>query len=140
YYHSKMTLYHTFVEIDTNATILPNREFDRFVTHYTCSPKLSNSGMPKERRYREKVIGFFSLSNKAVFKFVIDNKDDHEEVLKDFVMKFNIPPGRVYLMPEATDKKELDEKSVWLVEICKRYGLNFSSRLQISIWDELTGV
>jgi len=139
-YLFKMGGYHPFVEVETNATILPNEEFDRFVTHYTCSPKLSNSGMPKERRYREKVIGLFSLSNKAVFKFVIDKKDDHEEVLKDFVMKFDIPPSRVYLMPESTDKKELDEKSVWLVEICKQYGFNFSSRLHISIWDELTGV
>jgi len=96
--------------------------------------------MPKERRYREKVLRLFSLSNKAVFKFVIDDKDDNEEVLKDFVMKFNIPHSRVYLMPESTDKKELDEKSVWLVEICKQHGFNFSSRLHISIWDELTGV
>jgi 7-carboxy-7-deazaguanine synthase len=139
-YLFKMERSHPFVEVETNATILPNREFDRFVMHYTCSPKLSNSGMPKERRYREKVIGLFSLSNKAVFKFVIDKKDDNEEVLKDFVIKFNISPNRVYLMPESTDKKELEKKSAWLVEICKQYGFNFSSRLQVSIWDELTGV
>ena len=139
-YLIKMGVRHPFVEVETNATILPNAEFDRLVTHYTCSPKLSNSGMPKERRYREKVIQLFSLSNKAVFKFVIDKKDDHREVLKDFVSKFNIPPSGVYLMPESTDKKELDRKSVWLVEICKQHGLNFSSRLQIPIWDELTGV
>ncbi len=139
-YLFRMGINHPFVEVETNATILPDEEFDHFVTHYTCSPKLSNSGMPKERRYREKVIGHFSLSKKAVFKFVIDKKEDGEEVLKDFVQKFNIPPGRVYLMPESTDKKELDRKSVWLVEICKQHGFNFSSRLHISIWDELTGV
>lgn len=139
-YLFKMGIRNPFVEVETNATILPNEEFDRFVTHYTCSPKLSNSGMAKERRYREKVLRFFSLSRKSVFKFVIDNKEDQEEILNDFVMRFKIAPSKIYLMPESNSRKELDEKSAWVVEICKQLGFNFSSRLHISIWDELTGV
>lgn len=135
-----MGIHSPFVEVETNATVIPSVEFDRFVTHYTCSPKLSNSGMAKERRYREEVLRVLSLSRKSVFKFVIEDKEDQEEVMKDFVTKFNIPPSRVYLMPESTDRKELDKKSAWVVEICKRHGFNFSSRLHISIWDELTGV
>ncbi len=129
-----------FVEVETNATIMPTQEFDRFVAHYTCSPKLSNSGMRRERRYIERVLRYFSNDNKAAFKFVIDGKDDIRELLDDFVTKFSIPAVRIHLMPEATSKEELEKKSSWLVDICKKYGFSFSSRLQVSIWNELTGV
>jgi len=129
-----------FIETETNATILPKGKFNRFITHYTCSPKLSNSGMPRERRYREKVLEFFSVNSKAVFKFVIERREDTKEVLRDFVLKFNLSPSKVYLMPESTNNMELNEKSPWLVEVCKQYGFNFSSRLHLSIWDQATGV
>lgn len=138
-YLSKMGL-RPFIEVETNATILPNGKFDQFITHYTCSPKLANSGMPRERRYRENALEFFSTNSKAVFKFVIDKKEDIREVLRDFVLKLDLSPPKVYLMPESTNRVELNEKSPWLVEICKQYGFNFSSRLHISIWDQLTGV
>ncbi len=96
--------------------------------------------MPRERRYREKVLEFFSVNSKAVFKFVIERREDTKEVLRDFVLKFNLSPSKVYLMPESTNNMELNEKSPWLVEVCKQYGFNFSSRLHLSIWDQATGV
>lgn len=138
-YLSRMGI-HPFIEVETNATVLPDGKFDQFVTHYTCSPKLSNSGMPRERRYRERALKFFSVNSKAVFKFVIDRREDTEEVLRDFVVKFNIIPPRVYLMPESTNSMELNEKSPWLVEVCKQHGFNYSTRLHLLIWDRLTGV
>ncbi|MDA4127222.1 MAG: 7-carboxy-7-deazaguanine synthase QueE [Thaumarchaeota archaeon] len=138
-YLSKMGL-RPFIEVETNATILPNRKFERFITHYTCSPKLSNSGMPRARRYRENALQFFSANSKAVFKFVIDKREDTEEVLRDFILKFDLSRTKVYLMPESTSNTELKEKSEWLIEVCKQHGFNFSTRLHLSIWDQLTGV
>src|SRR5438128_2057126 len=61
-----------FVEVETNATISPKQSFDRFIQHYTCSPKLSNSGMPLGRRRRIEVIKKFIEDDRAVFKFIID--------------------------------------------------------------------
>ncbi len=129
-----------FVEVETNTTISPKPSFDAFIQHYTCSPKLSNSGMPVGRRRRVEVIKDFVKRDRAVFKFVIDVQSDLKELLDDYIEPFGINPSRVYLMPEATSEKELREKSRWLIELCKAHALNYSPRLQLSIWDRLTGV
>ena len=129
-----------FVEVETNTTISPKPSFDALIQHYTCSPKLSNSGMPVGRRHRVQVIKNFVGDDRAVFKFVIDVQSDLKEVLDDYMELFGINPSRVYLMPEATSDEELREKSIWLTELCKEYALNYSPRLQVSIWNRLTGV
>ncbi len=129
-----------FVEVETNATVSPKPSFDPFIRHYTCSPKLSNSGMPLSRRRRIEVMKKFVKDDRAVFKFVIDVQSDLKELLNDYTEPFGIEPSRVYLMPEATNDEELRDKSRWLVEICKAHAFNYSSRLQLSIWNRLTGV
>jgi organic radical activating enzyme len=129
-----------FIEVETNATISPKPTFDRFVHHYTCSPKLSNSGMPLGRRLRVDVIRRFVEDTRAVFKFVIDVPIDLKEMIEDYAKPLAIEPHRVYLMPEATSEEELREKSRWLVEKCKENAFNYSSRLQVLIWNRLTGV
>ncbi len=129
-----------FIEVETNTTISPKPSFDAFIQHYTCSPKLSNSGMPIGRRRRVEVIKSFVENDHAVFKFVIDVQSDLKEVLDAYMEPFGIDPSRVYLMPEATSEEELREKSIWLIEICKAHSLNYSPRLQLSIWNRLTGV
>ncbi|MDE1853293.1 MAG: 7-carboxy-7-deazaguanine synthase QueE [Thaumarchaeota archaeon] len=130
----------SFVEVETNTTTSPKPSFDAFIQHYTCSPKLSNSGMPVGRRRRVEVIENFIENDRAVFKFVIDARSDLKELLDDYIEPFGISPSRVYLMPEATSEAELREKSIWLIEICKAHSFNYSPRLQLSIWNRLTGV
>jgi 6-pyruvoyltetrahydropterin 2'-reductase len=129
-----------FVEVETNATISPKPSFDAFIRHYTCSPKLSNSGMPVGRRRRAEVIKNFVSHDRAIFKFVIDSQSDVREMLDGYVEPFGIEPSRIYLMTEATCEEELREKSKWLIELCKEHAFNYSPRLQLSIWNRLTGV
>jgi 7-carboxy-7-deazaguanine synthase len=129
-----------FIEVETNASISPKPTFDSFVHHYTCSPKLSNSGMPLARRRRVEVIKRFVADERAVFKFVVDVESDLKEMMDDYAKPFGIEPHRIYLMPEATSVEELREKSKWLVENCKENAFNYSPRLQVLIWDLLTGV
>ena len=129
-----------FIEVETNTTISPEPKFGSFVQHYTCSPKLSNSRMPISRRRRIEVIRKFVGNSRAVFKFVIDVQSDVKEVLEDYIEPFGVVPSRVYLMPEATSEEELREKSKWLIEICKEHAFNYSPRLQVLIWNRLTGV
>jgi len=129
-----------FTEVETNATISPKPTFDRFVRHYTCSPKLSNSGMPLDRRRRVQVVEKFVEDKRSVFKFVIDVPSDLKEMMDDFAEPFGIEPHRIYLMPEATSDEELRKKSKWLVENCKENAFNYSPRLQVLIWNRLTGV
>lgn len=129
-----------FIEVETNTTIAPSYALCHFVNQFNCSPKLSNSGMDKQFRYHPEVIqSFIGLTN-SIFKFVLHDQDDLEELFLDYIGVLKIPYSKVWLMPAASDELQLKDKSKWLVEVCKEYGFNFSSRLQVAIWNETTGV
>lgn len=136
-----------FVEVETNATLfnrvlgLPDGDYEllMMVASWNCSPKLRNSGMLLNRRERQDSIEQFAELNNSIFKFVVCSPADMEEVDR-FVKYYKIPPSRVYLMPEASDREALIERSRWVAEECKKYSYNFSNRLQVLIWGEVTGV
>lgn len=112
-------------EIETNGSISlkPNKQ----VIQVNCSPKLSNSG---NKPYELKILP----NNKKVwYKFVVQSKNDLKEI-KSFQKKYKISNERAYLMPEGIDEKILNERSKWLVEICKKEGYNFSPRLHVLIY------
>jgi len=48
--------------------------------------------------------------------------------------------GRVLLMPEGTDREVLQERSMWLAEICKSEGFRFSPRLHVDLWGNRRGI
>jgi 7-carboxy-7-deazaguanine synthase len=131
-----------FIEVETNATIVPNQDFDMWVNYYNCSPKLKNSGVKKSKRWNEEALKFFvekASKNSACFKFVIINKNDIKEVLK-FVKKFRVEPNTIFLMPEGKSEKDLERKRKFVVELCKKYYFNYSDRLQLLIWNRTKGV
>ncbi len=82
---------------------------------------------------------YFAQSDKAHFKFVVANPAELEEV-QTLIHRYAIKPSRVYLMPEGTNTERLAEKQAWLVEACKMYGFNFTSRLHIFIYGNKRGV
>ena len=83
-----------YVEVETNGTIPPDGLVD-YVDEFNVSPKLSNSGVPMRVRINESAIREFVISGKAVFKFVVEDQKDEEEVLW-FINKFGIPRDRIY--------------------------------------------
>lgn len=129
-----------YKEVETNATIEPKNIFDKYINQYNCSPKTSNSGMNERKRFKEDVIKWFTNDGRSVFKFVVDTPNDMKEILDDFVYKFQIKPSKVYLMPEAISEEELRTKRIWVAELCKEHGFNYSDRLQLLIWGKATGV
>ena len=129
-----------YIEIESNATIKPNSIFDSFVQQYNLSPKLQSSNMPTNTRYRENVLQHFARDKRAIFKFVITSVKDMEEIQNDFVNKFSIPNNRIWLMPLADTRDELITNSEYVVELAKKYGYNYSSRLQIELWNKTVGV
>lgn len=126
-------------EIETNGTIVPDPEFDARINQYNASPKLANSNNPKKLREKPRAYRFFARSPKAVFKFVIAEPQDLEEVLA-LAERYAIPPEKIYLMPEGTSGASLEEKQKWLVEVCKKHGFHFTSRLHILIYGNKRGV
>jgi hypothetical protein len=87
--------------------------------------------MPIRARINEQAIREFVRSGKAVFKFVIENKKDEEEVLW-FINKFGIPKDRIYLMSQCTSRDECIRKDEETTKpMASRLGIRFTPRLHI---------
>ncbi len=113
-----------YVEIETSGTL--ETYLNEYINHYNCSPKLSNSKNPRTTLQNLPV-------EKTYYKFVVDKPEDLEEI-KNFLKKHKIPREKVFLMPQGIKKREIAERSKWLVEICKKENFRFTPRLHINIW------
>jgi len=111
-----------YIEVETNGSI--PIKIGRYVEQINCSPKLKNS---KNAPYPLKIR---PANKKVIYKFVVQNKSDLAEI-RQFILDNHIPGQKVYLMPEGVNKKIVQERSEWIIEICKKEGYNFSPRLQI---------
>jgi organic radical activating enzyme len=85
------------------------------------------------------VYTYFAENPKAVFKFVQTKEEDLEETL-GLIRQYKIPANRVYLMPEGTSPEALKAKQLWLVEVCKQHGFNYTDRLHVHIYGPKRGV
>jgi organic radical activating enzyme len=125
-------------EMETNGTIKPGSELDARLDQYNVSAKLGNSGVPQKLRERPDALMFFASNPKAFFKFVISTDGDIREVL-DLQAKYAFPGRRVYLMPEGTTVLDLNKRRLFIVELCKEHGFNFSDRLHIHLFGNARG-
>lgn len=134
---------HIYNELETNGTMVVPSEFYTdpiYIRQINCSPKLSNSGMPIERRINKDAIAQIAQHPNSWFKFVINEEWDIDEIYNDFVRECRVPEKSIILMPGCDNRKELPEKTKLVWELAQRYHLRLSSRLQILAFDRLTGV
>jgi len=139
-YFLKSYKFKPFIEIETNGTILPNKNLYVCVSQFNVSPKLTNSGNELSLRYKTNIIKFFATNQKCFFKFVIATKNDTEEVFLNYINPFKINKKKVYLMPAGQTQKELITINDMVIELCKEHGLNFSPRLHIMLWGNKAGM
>jgi 7-carboxy-7-deazaguanine synthase len=116
----------------------------------SISPKLRNS-TPLERdggrwaahhdrlRRQPDVLRQLIASYEYQLKFVIAAPGDVEEV-EQIRKDIDAPASRVVLMPEGTRREMVQERGVWLAEICKQSGYRYSPRLHIDLWGDRRGV
>ncbi len=116
----------------------------------SMSPKLSNS-TPLERengrwaaqherlRYQPEVLKRLIADYEYQLKFVIAAPADVSEVA-GIVEELRADPRRVILMPEGTRRDVVQQRGLWLAEICKTEGYRFSPRLHIDLWGDRRGV
>ncbi|MBI4231716.1 7-carboxy-7-deazaguanine synthase QueE [Candidatus Peregrinibacteria bacterium] len=113
-----------YIEIETSGSL--KSSLDKYVNHYNCSPKLSNS--------KNKSIKLEKLPvDKTFYKFVVDSEKDIREI-RSLITKQKLPEENIFLMPQGTKKREIAQKSKWLAEICKKENLRLSPRLHINLW------
>lgn len=127
------------IEIETNGTIQPTTKLFRMVDYWNVSPKLSNSGEPLSKRKISRVIRYFSRlgHKKVIFKFVVNNENDVNEIYKDFMQT---TLRNIWLMPAGATQEELNKVRPIVVEMCKKYMFKYSERLQVVVWDKAVGV
>ncbi len=128
-----------FFEIETNGTFKPLASFDKQINQYNVSTKLSNCGDAEKLRIKTDAMQFFSASEKVNFKFVIETKQDLEEV-QALEKQFSIARNKVLLMPQAQTKEALQKAQENLIETCKTFGYTYSDRLHIRIYGDKKGV
>jgi 7-cyano-7-deazaguanosine (preQ0) biosynthesis protein QueE len=128
-----------FIEVETNGTIMPSEKMVDLIDHWSISPKLNNSGNPLSSREIPDSYRFFAGLSSSHFKFVVQNENDFDEI-QPLMSKYHLTPDRAILMPEAQSRAGLIERSEWVVELCKRTGCIFSTRLQILLWGNQRGV
>jgi organic radical activating enzyme len=144
-----------YSEIETNGTIMApdimynvrvNRQEDGidfelpYINQINCSPKLSNSGLPKKLRYNPEAILQIKDHPNAWFKFVVNEEDNIREINEEWVRELDIHPSKVILMPGVSERKDLFERAEFAANMAMKYGYRMCTRLQVEIWDMTTGV
>lgn len=120
------------IEVETNGTVLPSHKLAALVDQWNVSPKLPSSGNPAAREVPEALAWFAGRSN-AYFKLVVVEPADVADATA-LVSRYEVPPERVILMPEATDAATLAERSRWLAERCEQAGYRLGTRLHVLLW------
>ena len=134
-----------YVEVETNGTLVPTDDFDRYVNQYNVSLKLSNSGMSEDRRLDDGAIAFHCNKHEqpgsadSKFKFVVSERDDLVEIL-ELQEEYAIPESMISVMPAGYTQEALRETYPFAAEIAKERNWDFSPRLHVDAWAQATGV
>lgn len=134
------------ITIETAGTIFKPVACDLI----SMSPKLANSTpwkkaggqfarMHEARRLDFAVMRKFLDAYDCQLKFVVDRREDFDEV-RDLLARLNqAEPGRVLIMAQGKTARQIQSKAKWIVEACKRYGYRYAPRLHIDLYGNRRG-
>lgn len=134
------------ITIETAATVWHDVACDLA----SISPKLENSTpwtrdggkwaeSHEHNRINLETIRRFMAMPDYQLKFVVHRPDDLAEIEDLLTQLGPVDPGDVLLMPQGVTEKELDERSTWLVDLCKQRGFRFCPRLHIALFGHTRG-
>ncbi|MCX6165689.1 MAG: 7-carboxy-7-deazaguanine synthase QueE [Ignavibacteriae bacterium] len=139
-----------YITLETNGTFID--DYVDYIDLVSISPKLNSSvpfgsefekGHNKNRLNYEVLKSYHEFHQKGKFdvqwKFVVTGKDDIPEII-ELQKEIGFKNKDIFLMPEGITEKELSEKRLMVVELCKQYHFNFTDRLQIKLWGNKRGV
>ena len=93
----------------------------------------------ERERHRPDVIRRLIADYQYQLKFVVDSSDDTDAV-RSYLGEFpEINRERVLLMPQGTDREQLEGRSIWLKPFCEAEGLVFCPRKQIEWFGPVRG-
>lgn len=141
YIFSRWGVHSTSVRIDfeTNGTIIPSEELMFVIpaATFTVSPKLASNGDPLRIRFKELALNWHAKRGSG-FKFVVQAENDAVIVLTDYVEnpQVCVPLHRVWYMPCCGSQTELLQNGTRVAEMAKKYGVKFSNRMHLQLWDK----
>ena len=132
------------VTIETAGTVLPCgwEEHPVLCDLLSLSPKLRGSGPDPTRNpswadrheRRRMPIGtmrkLIDRSAASQVKFVVDQSGEFGEI-DDVVGRLGLPPSQVWIMPQGTTVRTLDEAESWLRPLTESRGYRYCDRMQI---------
>lgn len=131
------------ITIETNATIFAPVPADLI----SMSPKLANSTplnhkqwqkIHDKERLKPDIIRLFLEKYVCQAKFVINEIQDIQEV-QALAEQIPLPIETIILMPQGVEINEINERQLWLAEVCKQTGYRYSPRLHLNIWGDKRG-
>ncbi len=133
------------VEIETNGSIHGehvNALYQTYVTQINCSPKLSNSGMPRSMRVNTKALDAIMAHPNHWWKIVVSHPDDWYGFMQDYAHVFNqgsSETSRIIVMPAGSTQEELRETSQVAWDMAVRHNARYTDRYQVRVWNMATG-
>lgn len=124
------------VEFETNGTIAPDPGLLVEGVRFNVSPKLANSGIAENKRLAPKALEAFTVSGRAVFKFVTRSVGELEEI-GQLVDLYGLDP--VYVMPEGTTVDALVRTTRHLAEDVAARRWHLTPRLHVLAFEEARG-
>jgi 7-carboxy-7-deazaguanine synthase len=129
------------ITVETAATIYKPIACDLM----SMSPKLANSTpwkrarsrfakMHEKRRLKVSVIRQYLDRYDYQLKFVVERKEDFAEIGELLDQLAIAERERVLIMPQGTREETLRRKAKWIVELCKKHGYRFTTRLHIQLY------
>jgi len=131
------------VTIETAGTVFQAVACDLM----SVSPKLANSTPDdlvwrprhEKRRLQPEVLQRLTTEFDYQLKFVVQSPGDLAEI-RAIQALCGASEEKILLMPEGVDAATLEQRSAWLVELCKQYGYRFAPRLHILLYGLRRGV
>lgn len=124
------------VEIETNGTIAPLPALSVPMTRFNVSVKLAHSGVSARRRIRPPAIRVLSRTRTAIWKFVVRDTGDLDEIAQ-LEERFGLAP--IWVMPEGTDAEAVLGGMRELADEVLARGWNLSPRLHTLMWGDARG-
>lgn len=129
-----------FIEIENECTLMPFNKLIPLIDCWNNSPKLKNSGNPDFMRYQPRILKTLALLQNSWFKFVVSGEDDWGEIENDFLNTDLIDKSQIILMPLGADQTELSNNREKVIELAIKYGVRYSTREHIVVWNKKTGI
>lgn len=124
------------IEVETNGAVPPRRGVLGAAHQFNVGLKLANSGLPATRRIRPEPIRAFVASRKAVWKFVVVDPGDLDEIAL-LQRRFGLDP--IWVMPQGTSSDGVLAGMRELADPVLERGWNLTPRLHTLLWEDARG-